>query len=177
MSWITFSSLFKPWPEKRSIQEAICFGPFKYLTSWLSPLYSGVRYSDGYCISNINTDKLISNQSIYSGDPKSNPLKYFLIIRFLMVWFSKGWVVTLVPTISKPDKSNYNFCPDFKWLYRKWQPFVQISEGQASRFQIPFKIWTICKQSLFWPFEIQTCPNFRSPLQLLKSTYPFQYSL
>ena len=34
--------------------------------------------------------------------------------------------------------------------------------GQASRFQIPFEILTTCNPTSFWPFEIQTCADFRS---------------
>ena len=40
----------------------------------------------------------------------------------------------------------------------KWQPFVRISHDWASRFQIPFKIRTICSPTAFRLFEIQTVP-------------------
>ena len=59
-----------------------------------------------------------------------------------------------------------HFCPNFKWFLTKSQPFVQISNGWASGFQIPFEIQTICKPTSFWPSEIQTSPDFRSPLEL-----------
>ena len=49
----------------------------------------------------------------------------------------------LVPTIPKPDHSKSRF----QIFLTKWLPFVQISKGWASRFQIPFEIWTICKQT------------------------------
>ena len=39
-------------------------------------------------------------------------------------------------------------------------PFVQIS----TRFQILFKIWTICNPTSFCPFEVQISPDFRSSL-------------
>ena len=54
------------------------------------------------------------------------------------------------------------FCPDFKWFLTKWLQFVGISNGWASGFQIPFKIWTNCNSTSFQPFEIQTSPDFRS---------------
>ena len=47
--------------------------------------------------------------------------------------------IATVPTIQKPDhtKSGW-FCPDFKWFLTKWRPFVRISNGWASGFQISF---------------------------------------
>ena len=42
-----------------------------------------------------------------------------------------------------------HFCLDFKWFFTKWWPFVLILNGWASGFQIPFKIWTICKPTSF----------------------------
>ena len=51
-------------------------------------------------------------------------------------------------------------CSDFKWFLTKWR----LSKDGASRFQIPFKIRTICNPTSFWPFKIQTNPDFRSPL-------------
>ena len=65
---------------------------------------------------------------------------------------------------SKPG----HFCSDFKWFLTKWRPFVQTSNGWTSRFQIPFEIQTICNPTSFWPFEIQTRSDFRSPLYLIK---------
>ena len=59
--------------------------------------------------------------------------------------------ISIVPTIWKPDHSKSgHFCPNYKWFATRWQPFVPISNGWASRFQISF--------------EIQTYPNFRSPM-------------
>ena len=55
-----------------------------------------------------------------------------------------------------------HFSPDFKLFLTRWMPFVTITNGLAFRFQIPFKIQTICKPTSFWPFEIQTCVDFRS---------------
>ena len=37
---------------------------------------------------------------------------------------------------------------DFKLFLTKWQPFVQILNGLAHGFEIPFKVWTICKPNL-----------------------------
>ena len=86
-----------------------------------------------------------------------------------MVRFSVGraWAmaIAIVSTIRKPDHSkSEHFCLDFQWLLTKQRPFVWISNDRASGFQIPFKIWTICKPTSFWPLKIQTSPNFRSPL-------------
>ena len=51
--------------------------------------------------------------------------------------------ITLVPTIKNPDHSKSgHFCLDFNWLLTKKRPFARISNGWASRFQIPFKILT-----------------------------------
>ena len=51
-------------------------------------------------------------------------------------------------------------------FWTKWRPFVWISNGWASGFQIPFEIQTICNPTCFGPFEIQTRSDFRSPLYL-----------
>ena len=48
-----------------------------------------------------------------------------------MVQFLKGQAtaIAMVPTIRKPDYSKSgHFCPDFKWVLTKWQPFVGISD-------------------------------------------------
>ena len=82
-----------------------------------------------------------------------------LMIRFQIVQFLNGWALamSLVPNIWKLDRWKSGcFCLDFKWFWTKWQPFVRISNGWASRFQIPFKIQTICNPTSFWPFKIQT---------------------
>ena len=52
-------------------------------------------------------------------------------------------------------------CLDFKWL--------------GFRFQISFKIPTICKPISFWPVEIQTSPCFRSLVYLGLEPTLFQY--
>ena len=79
-----------------------------------------------------------------------------------MVQFSNNealaTAMVIVPTIQ-------HFCTDFKWFLTKWWPFVQISYGWASGFQILFEIQTICNPTSFWLVEIQTSPDFRSPLQ------------
>ena len=90
---------------------------------------------------------------------------------FFKVKFSNGralaMFIAIVPTIWKPDHSKTGcFCPDFKWFLTKWRPFIQISNGWASGFQIPFKIQTICNPTSFWPFKIQTSLDFRSPLYM-----------
>ena len=48
----------------------------------------------------------------------------------------------------------------FQMVLTKWRPFVQISIGWGSGLQICI----ICNH--FWPFEIQTGPDFKSPLYL-----------
>ena len=58
------------------------------------------------------------------------------------------------------------FLSGFQMVLTKWRPFVRISNGWASGFQIPFKIQTICNPTCFGPFEIQTRSDFRSPLYL-----------
>ena len=99
-------------------------------------------------------------------DLKSKHSKFWNIqiffIRFEMVQYK-----ALVPIILKPDHSKSgSFVWISKWFLTKWQPFVRISNGWAFRFQIPFKIQTMCKPTSFWPFEIQTCPDFRFQLSL-----------
>ena len=82
----------------------------------------------------------------------------FFKVGFQMVRLSNGLVlaIAIVPTIRKPDHSKSGcFCPDFKWFLTKWRPFVRISNGWASGFQMPFKIRTICNLTSFWPFKIR----------------------
>ena len=92
---------------------------------------------------------VISQKPITVGDLKYNHLKSGLLkVRFQMVRFSNGRAlakaIAIVPTIRKPDHSkSRHYCPDFKWFLTKWRPFVRISNGWASGYQIPFKIWTI----------------------------------
>ena len=53
--------------------------------------------------------------------------------------------IAIIPKFWKPDHSkSRHFCLDLKWFLTKWWPFVLISNGWTSRFQIPFKILTIC---------------------------------
>ena len=60
-----------------------------------------------------------------------------------MVWFSKvrAMAIAMVPNIRNQDI--------FAW----------ISNGS-------FENQTICKPTCFWPFEFQTSPDFKSPLQV-----------
>ena len=120
----------------------------------------------------------------YSGDLKSDHSKSgniwnrdFLKVGFQMVRFSNGWALVIalaiVPTNQKPDHPN---------SYGLWQNCVHLSRflnGWASRFQIPLKIWTICKPTFFRPFKIQTNSDFRSPLYtyLLTSSLIWPLSL
>ena len=111
----------------------------------------------------------------YSGDLKSGIIWnfYFLMVGFQMVQFSNGRAlaiaIAIVPTIWKPDLSKSGlFCLDFKWLLTKWWPFVRISNGWASGFQILFEIRTICNPTSFCQFEIQTGPDLKSPLNVCK---------
>ena len=50
---------------------------------------------------------------------------------FQMVGFSYGYSYS--PKHSKTWQFKMTFSPDFKWFLRKWWPFVQISNGWASR--------------------------------------------
>ena len=56
----------------------------------------------------------------------------------------------IIPKIWKLDHSKSgSFCPDFKWCLTRWRPFVRISNGWASRFQIPFEAGPFATQPLF----------------------------
>ena len=103
--------------------------------------------------------------SYYSGDLKSNHLKSGLF----ECWISNGpvlkWLGLSHAYSYKPNHSKFGcFCLDSRWFLTKWRMFVRISNGWASRFQISFKIWTICNLTSFQPFKIQTNLDFRSPL-------------
>ena len=91
----------------------------------------------------------------HSGDLKS---------RLCEGQISNGWAFAMakpiVPTIQNPDI----FVQIFNFFFTKWRPSVWISNHWASGFQIPFEIRTICNLTSFWPFKIQTTPDFRSPL-------------
>ena len=80
--------------------------------------------------------------------------------------------IAIDPTIQKLDhlKSRHS-CPDFKWFLTKWPSLVWISNVWASRFQMAFKIQSICNSTSFWPFVIQTSPDFRSPLYIWKNLF------
>ena len=56
----------------------------------------------------------------------------------------------------------------------KWQAIVKISNGWAPGLQIPFKIRTICNPTSFWPFKIQTSPDFRFPLYYARQVKSLQ---
>ena len=73
--------------------------------------------------------------------------------------------MAIAPTIQKPNhlKSGH-FCMDFKWFLTKRRSFVHFSKGWGSGFQTSFKIRIICNPTSFRPFEIQTSPDFRSPV-------------
>ena len=66
---------------------------------------------------------------------------------------------------------------DFKWFFTKGWPFVQISNGRDSVFQIPFETWIVGNPTSFWPFEIQTSLDFRSPLyyNYIQNLLTFKY--
>ena len=75
------------------------------------------------------------------------------------------WSFGTLLLIWKPghSKSGLN-CPDLKWWTQNGGSFGRFSNGWATRFQIPFKIQTVCKPTSFWPSKTWTSPNFRSPL-------------
>ena len=136
------------------------------------PLRGGYTFQPTQAKFSINFG--VGNEHIYySGDLKSDHLKSgniwnpdFLKVGFQMVRFSNGRALAI-----NHSKSG-RFCPDFKWFLTKWRPFVRISNGWASGFQIPFEIQTICNPTCFGPFEIQTRSDFRSPLYLHSSVVP-----
>ena len=64
---------------------------------------------------------------------------------------------------NKPFKIR-TFLSGFPMVLTKWGPFVRISNGRASGFQMPFEIQTICNPTCFGPLEMQTRLDFRSPL-------------
>ena len=67
-------------------------------------------------------------------------IQTFWRLDFKWLGFSYGYSS---PNHSKSDHSkSRRLCPDFKWFLTKWQSFVQISNGSASGFQIPFEIRT-----------------------------------
>ena len=58
--------------------------------------------------------------------------------------------MAIVPIIWKLDHSKSGcFCLDFKWFLTKSRPFVWITNGWASGFQIPFEFQTICNPTFF----------------------------
>ena len=54
--------------------------------------------------------------------------------------------------------------PFFKWLGLGFSPKDSKSRHFFVLFSYPFDISKICNPSSFQPFEIQTCPDFRSSL-------------
>ena len=48
----------------------------------------------------------------------------------------------------------------------------QFSNGSASGFQMPFEIQTISKPNSFWPFKIQTSPDFQIPAVIKNCNRP-----
>ena len=103
------------------------------------------------------------NCCTYSGD--LNVIQTFWRSDFKWLGFRYGYSNS--PNHSKTG----HFCPNFKWFLTKWQPFVRISDGWASGFQIAFKIQTICNPTCFGPFKIQTRSDFRSPLFTWKPNF------
>ena len=105
-------------------------------------------------------------------------IQFFKIMKLFEVWtfwrsdfkwssFSYGYSYS--PNHLK--NGQFNICPEDRWFLTKWQLFVWISNGWAFGFQIPFQIRTICNPTSFWPFQIQTSPDFRSPLYWTLSTH------
>ena len=90
----------------------------------------------------------------YSGDLKSEHVKSGLFEGPIsngpvFKWLSFGYSYSIAPTIRKPEHSKYGLFLDFKWFLAKWRPFVGISNGWASGFQILFEIWIICNLTPF----------------------------
>ena len=107
----------------------------------------------------------VFRSTLYSGDSKSGNIWNldFLKVEFQTVRFSNGealaMAIVIVPTIQNPD---------FIWLLTKLHPSVQILNGSASGFWLPdfrphWKSGPFATQPL-QQFEIQTSPDFRSPL-------------
>ena len=57
--------------------------------------------------------------------------------------------VVLRRLLAFAGRKSGHFCLDFKCFMTKWWPFVWIPNGWASGFQIPFKIQTTCKPTIF----------------------------
>ena len=101
-------------------------------------------------------------------------IQTFLKVGFQMVQFSNGpvfkWSGFSSGYSHRPNHLKTGpfkirtFLSGFQIVFDKMAPFVWISNGWASRFQILFKIWTICNPTSFWPFEDQISPDFRSSL-------------
>ena len=68
----------------------------------------------------------------------------------------------------------WTFSPYFKWFWTKWQPFLQISNGWGSGFQIPFQIQTICKFSTIWNTDSAV---FQIPTALFRNNFEFKTDL
>ena len=83
----------------------------------------------------------------YNGDLKSYLLKSRNNCNLDVYKVEFKIAMAIVPTIRKTDHTESgHFCQGFKWFLTKWRPFAHIVNRWASRFQIPFKIWTICNQ-------------------------------
>ena len=116
----------------------------------------------------------------YNGDPKPEyPIyrihqktKHLLIKIFNgptienpdFLWISNNTARIWNPTIQNSDV----FVQISNGFWQIWGAFVWISNGWAYGFQILFKIRTIGNLISFWPFKIQTSPDFRSPLYRVK---------
>ena len=91
-----------------------------------------------------------------AGNLKSNHLKSRLLGRILSGPVFRGRALAMANHSKLDHSKSGRICPDFKWFVTKWQQFVRISNGWASRFQIPFEIPTVCNLTSFRPFDIQT---------------------
>ena len=89
---------------------------------------------------------------------------YYILLNFFY-WLSNGEIQDGTQDNRNHSKSSQNSL-DLKWLIQNGSHFGQFSNGQATGFQVLFEIQTTCKLTSFQPFQIQTCPGFRSPLYL-----------
>ena len=79
----------------------------------------------------------------------------FLKVRFQMFQFTNchalALAIAIVPTIQKPDHAKSGCFVQVSNGFDKMATIFRNSNGWTSRFQILFKIQTICNPTSFWP--------------------------
>ena len=141
---------------------------------------------------NLSSPKIWSSLIKYSGDLKADPSKTgnipkpdFLKISFQMVSTKMIFLRYLWCSFWQPYCIyHWKFglkSLDFKWLMQNGCQKVQISNCQskmaAKNTILANYVWysnVICKPTFFPPFEIRSCPDFRSPLYFSWRRVPFK---